>query len=97
VIGELEKKADAAGEPWASIHEWASTYGRPAVSLRDRITHSVAYTAPDGLQALMTSPSPRHPAPERVTKALLTEATGRLVLAAVRLDQTRNACQNRNA
>lgn len=40
VVRELVKTAKSAGEPWASsIEEWASTYGRPAVSLRDRVTH----------------------------------------------------------
>jgi hypothetical protein len=95
VIKELEKKAAAAGEPWAkSINEWARSYGRPAANLRDRITHAVVYTALDGVQALMTSPDPRHPRPERVTQDLLNKATGQLVLAAVRLDEIRKTCQS---
>jgi hypothetical protein len=95
-VSELVKTANNAGDPWAtSIAEWANTYGRPAAALRDRVTHSVAYTAPDGLQALKTSPDPRHPPPERVTEAFLEKATGRLVLAAVRLGETRAACRSR--
>jgi hypothetical protein len=98
VITELKKTAAAAGEPWAtSINEWVDLYGRPAVNLRDQITHAVAYTAPDGVQALMTSPGPRHPRPERVTQDLLKKATGLLVLAAVRLDQIRKTCQSQNS
>lgn len=93
VITELEKAAASIGEPWAgAISSWSATYGRPAHSLRDRITHAVAYTADDGLQALQTSPHPRHGGDERVTEALLSEATGRLVLASVRLGEVQDSC-----
>jgi hypothetical protein len=98
VITELKKTAAATGEPWAtSINEWADSYGRPAVNLRDRITHAVAYTTPDGIQALMTSPDPRHARQERVTQDLLNKATGQLVLAAVRLDQVRKTCHSQDS
>lgn len=94
VITDLEKAALNIGEPWAgSVSVWIATYGRPAQSLRDRITHAVAYTAPDGRQALRTSLHARHGGHERVTEALLIEATGLLVLASVRLDQVCVACR----
>lgn len=93
VIQDLESKAASAGEPWAAaVAHWSQSYGRPAQRLRDRITHAVAYTADDGRQALLTSMHPRHGGHERVTQALLVEATGRLVLASVRLHQIRTQC-----
>lgn len=92
-ITELERKARSAGEPWGSaITQWSQMYGRPAQGLRDRITHAVAYTADDGHQALRTSLHPRHGGHERVTAPLLSEATGRLVLASVRLGELRAIC-----
>ncbi len=94
-IVELEKKAESAGKPWsAEIREWASTYGRPAAALRDRITHAVAFTAADGTHALITSLNRRHKVRERVTKELLVQATGSLVLASTQLDQARNRCRS---
>lgn len=94
-VRQIVKTADTAGEPWrTSIAQWADTYGFPASALRDRVTHAVAYTAPGGIQALRTSPDAKHPPPECVTKAFLEKTTGQLVLAAVRLGETRAACQS---
>lgn len=95
VITQLEEAARGVGEPWESaITQWSVTYARPAQSLRDRLTHAVAYTADDGRQALRTSLNPKHGGDERITEALLTEATGKLVLASVRLHQARASCKD---
>ncbi len=95
VLTRLEAEARGVGEPWASaITQWSATYGRPAQSLRDRITHAVAYTAHDGRQALRTSLNPKHGGDERVTEALLIEATGKLVLASVRLGEACDSCKH---
>ncbi|WP_153226827.1 hypothetical protein [Mycobacteroides salmoniphilum] len=97
VIKRLEEHARDAGEPWESeIAQWSATYGRPAQSLRDRITHAVAYTAEDDRQALRTSLHPKHGGHERVTEALLVDASGKLVLASVRLHQVRESCKSQN-
>lgn len=96
VIGDLEKAATAAGEPWkAEIETWVRGYGRPAQKERDRITHAVAYTAPDGKQALRTAA--RHGQPQRITIDILQRATGCLVLASVRLDEARKRCRDEEA
>jgi hypothetical protein len=94
-IGLLEKAANSAGEPRRSaIADWARVYGRPAATLRDRITHAIAYTELDGTQALKTSPNAKHPAPQRITKELLEEAAGRLARASIRLGEIRNSNQS---
>lgn len=94
VMSRLEKRALSVGEPWSTaIGNWSSSFGRPAVALRDSTTHVIAFTAEDGRPAIRTSYKSSGNNRQRVTKALLTEAAGSLELAGARLHGVREACR----
>lgn len=90
VVADLVSQAELVGEPWSSeMTSWRDAYGRPAVDERNSIVHAVAYTAPDGGQALRATQ--RHGG-HRITIDELRHAAGHLALASVRLHEARRRC-----
>jgi hypothetical protein len=78
-VTKLENKvrAQPAGPERDALLAWCADAARSAVNARDRVIHAVAYTAPDGKQALMDSEGQR----ERFTADRLLEVAGQLAAA----------------
>ncbi|XKH54837.1 hypothetical protein LG284_07700 [Citricoccus nitrophenolicus] len=79
-VSGLESRASSAGR--ADQVDWVKTVGRPAVKMRNDVTHAVTYTATDGRQAIGTVD---HSAPGRFLRQELRQVTLHLIHASMTL------------
>jgi len=85
---QLVERAKIAGDFRAPVlEEWHSSYGKPAISMRNAVLHSVPYTAEDDKQALALGPAVTPPT--RLTRGILSNIAGVIGVANIRLDDIR--------
>lgn len=82
-VSRLEVEAQHVAEPrQTALIDWCEQMGRPVVEQRNGVLHAIAYTDPDGRQALRGSTPDR---PSRYLEPELLTVAGELDLASLAL------------